>query len=305
MQNAAEWVGGTWFDVNGWLTWALSTLDGRVPHARRLAWDEYTRNTLANHATRFPNHWDGTISVDDACEAFYSKQTDFCGVSLSTSYQGQITEQPTWMVMDAIRLAGVTPTGTGYTIAPRFPFRRFSLRLPQIGVASERKRMRGYVTSRRGGSLQMRVELPSSAKRRTLRTWAGGGVVPHTLKGGSALFELATNAGRPADWAITWGRAHHHHRAGCHDRRRFTFRIHHSRHSRAIRVAVYVNGKLKLVRRGHSIRRVRLRRLPKRRFTVRIVTFQSNGTKTISTRTYRGCHKGPPHTHVIRPGQRR
>src|SRR5256714_4602026 len=118
MDNASEWVGGVWFDVNGWLTWALSTLDGRVANARQLAWSEYTRNTLANHATRFPNHWDGTISVDDACEAFYSQDNSFCGVSLSTSYDGQITEQPTWMVMDAIRLAGATPTQSGYRIPP-------------------------------------------------------------------------------------------------------------------------------------------------------------------------------------------
>jgi hypothetical protein len=207
MQNAAEWVGGTWFDVNGWLTWALSTLDHTVPRARQLAWDEYTRNTLANHATRFPDHWDGTISVDDACEAFYSKQTDFCGVSLTTAYAGQITEQATWMVMDAIRLAGITPTGAGYRIAPRYPFRHFSLRLPQIGVASESRRMRGYVTTRAGRSLQMRVELPPGADASTLKTWAGGHVVPHALKRGSAVFTLPTSSGRPANWALTWGSA--------------------------------------------------------------------------------------------------
>ena len=60
--GASQFPGGVWFDVNGWLTWALSELDGVVPHARRYAWDEYTRNTLAAHTRAFPDHWNGTIS---------------------------------------------------------------------------------------------------------------------------------------------------------------------------------------------------------------------------------------------------
>jgi hypothetical protein len=125
------------------------------------------------------------------------------------------------MVMDAIRLAGITATGAGYRIAPRYPFKRFSLRLPQIGVASESRRMRGYVTTRRTGSLQMQVELPAGADVRTLRTWTGGRGVLHALKHGSAVFTLPTSSGRAADWALTWGstspphqphghRGHHH-----------------------------------------------------------------------------------------------
>src|SRR5205807_1834655 len=153
-----------------------------------------------------PNHWDGTISVDDACEAFYSSDPSFCGVSLSTSYEGQITEQPTWMVMDAIRLAGITPTGAGYQIAPRFPFDRFSFRLPQIGVASEADRMRGYVTPQQDGSIELDVQLPAEADTGTLVTWANGRAVPHTVTGNSyARFRLDAKAGAPGDWAVTWG----------------------------------------------------------------------------------------------------
>src|SRR5258708_2910937 len=61
LQGAAQWPGGVWFDLNGHLVWAYAALD-----RREAAWDEYTRNTLANHATLWPDHWDGTISVDDA-----------------------------------------------------------------------------------------------------------------------------------------------------------------------------------------------------------------------------------------------
>ena len=125
-------MGGVWYDVNGWLTWALGSLDGTVPGARRYAWSEYTRNTLAAHANAFPRHWDGTVSVDDACNAFYASRPANCGVGLYSDYAGQITEQPTWMVMDAVNLAGVTATQSGFRIIPHLG--RFSLRLPRVGV---------------------------------------------------------------------------------------------------------------------------------------------------------------------------
>ena len=69
--NNAVYVGGAWYAVNGWLTWALGELDGVVPDAREYALDELERNTLAAHATAYPDHWAGVISVDDACNAHY------------------------------------------------------------------------------------------------------------------------------------------------------------------------------------------------------------------------------------------
>ncbi|MEA2430289.1 MAG: hypothetical protein QOI19_762, partial [Thermoleophilaceae bacterium] len=43
-----------------------------------------------------------------------------------------------------------------------------------------------------------------------------------------------------------------------------------------------------------------LARLPIGIFRVKIVAFTSRNTRTISVRTYRGCKKGKPHTHVVR-----
>ena len=85
LDGASQWPGGVWFDVNGWLTWALAELDGVVPRAARYAWDEYTRNTLAAHANAYPRHWDGTISVDDACNAFYASSPGRAAGSASTA----------------------------------------------------------------------------------------------------------------------------------------------------------------------------------------------------------------------------
>ena len=203
--NNANWVGGVWFDVNGWLTWALGELDGVVPHARRLAWSEYTRNTLANHATQFPDHWAGTISVDDTCYAYYSSHPEQCGNDLYRQYDGQITEQPTWMVMDAIRLAGITPTATGYRIAPHLPFVRFSLQLPYIGVSRSARGLRGYVRPQETDTIELRVRLPRGVDGIGVR--ASGRAVPHRQAGGLVIFRVKATAGAAADWAVTWREA--------------------------------------------------------------------------------------------------
>jgi hypothetical protein len=84
--------------------------------------------------------------------------------------------------------------------------------------------------------------------------------------------------------------------ARCVDTRRFTFRLHHGPRSRVVRVAVFVNGKRRRLVTGHSISRVTIGRLPRKRFVVRIVATQSRGSKLTSTRTYNGCRKSRPHT---------
>jgi hypothetical protein len=88
---------------------------------------------------------------------------------------------------------------------------------------------------------------------------------------------------------------------GCVDRRKFSFRIHQPRRGRIVRVVAYVNGRRAKAKRGRRVTRFTLRRLPKGRFTVRIVALSSRGQRTISVRRYRGCKKGKPRTHVRPP----
>jgi hypothetical protein len=82
----------------------------------------------------------------------------------------------------------------------------------------------------------------------------------------------------------------------CTDKRKFSFRLHHGPSTRVVRVRVYVNGKLRLARRGRDITRITLGRLPRGRYKVRVVSIHSNGSRLVSTRVYRGCKKSRPHT---------
>ncbi|MFN8160863.1 MAG: hypothetical protein U0R52_07460 [Solirubrobacterales bacterium] len=199
--GSSQYVGGSWYDIDGWLTWALAGLQGEVPGAARYAWSEYSRNTLAAHARAFPRHWGGIVSVDDACNAFYASRPERCGVGLYPDYDGQITEQPTWMVMNAVNLAGVTPTARGFRITPHL--RRFDLRLWGLGIERAAHRLRGYFRVERPGALSLGVGgVPAGA--RELTAWADGRRVPHARHDGLVWLRLPARAGRAADWALVW-----------------------------------------------------------------------------------------------------
>jgi hypothetical protein len=200
--NHAVYVGGSWFAVNGWLTWALGQLDGVVPKAKQYAFSEFRRNTLAQHATVYPNHWNGIISVDDACRSWYSTNSEECGVGLSTNYDTQIMHQPAWSLFDAIKLAGIEPDERGYTVTPHFPMRRFSLRLPDVGVQQKPRLIRGYVKLEASGPMRMRVALPPGSAARMIVAYANGSRVASRVRHGMVSFTLPGRAGHDADWAV-------------------------------------------------------------------------------------------------------
>jgi hypothetical protein len=199
--NNAVWPGGTWFDPDGWLTWAYASLGEELPDASELAMSEWMRTTLANHAAAFPDQWDGITSVDDTCSSFYSLDPSGCG-GVFTGYEGQISEQPTWMIMDAIDIAGITPTATGYQISPQFPGSSYSLRLETIGVARQGRVLRGYVRPLSGGVLRMQVSVPRGAKH--VLAWVDSSPVHVSIVSGLAEFKCRTSADRATDWAVTW-----------------------------------------------------------------------------------------------------
>ncbi|MEA2375503.1 MAG: hypothetical protein QOD53_1966 [Thermoleophilaceae bacterium] len=84
----------------------------------------------------------------------------------------------------------------------------------------------------------------------------------------------------------------------CASRRKSVFKIHQPPHGRVVAVSAFVNGKRVKHKRGHRVRKLVLRGLPKGVFTVRIVATTNKHSRTTSTRRYRGCKKGKPHTVV-------
>jgi hypothetical protein len=87
----------------------------------------------------------------------------------------------------------------------------------------------------------------------------------------------------------------------CKDRRKFSWHIHQPPGRRIVAVNLYVNGRRKVHKEGHRITRIRVKRLPRGKFTIKIVALVNTGERVISVRRYDGCKKGRPHTHVEQP----
>lgn len=81
-------------------------------------------------------------------------------------------------------------------------------------------------------------------------------------------------------------------RKSCLDRRKFRFRLRNPRGRRAVRVEVFINGKRKKTFRGRALKRITIKKLPKRRrYVVKIVVTQDNQSQRATERTYKGCKK--------------
>lgn len=208
INGSTEWPGGAWFAVNGWWTWALAELDGTVPNAAADSWDEFTRNTLAAHATAFPDHWDGVITVDDECAAYYQSPNSGCGIGLATGfgvipgYDTQIMHQPAYSLFDLLKLTGLDATAAGYRIVPHLPVSTFNVRFPDVGVAQQPGTIRGYFRTA-GGSLTLDVAPPPGVSADQAVAYANGQPVPSAVVDGLVQFKLPACRGVPADWAVS------------------------------------------------------------------------------------------------------
>ena len=200
--NNAVYVGGAWYAINGWLTWALGELDGVVPRARQYAFDELERNTLAAHARAYPGRWDGVISVDDVCNAHYASDPSRCGIGIFSGWNTQVMHQPSWSLFAALKLAGLDPVRAGYRIDPHLPMRGFSLRLPDAGIEYGRVRARGYLRPHGRKSLRMTVSLPAALRHGRVAAFVEGRRVASVRARGELRFGLRARRGRAVDWAV-------------------------------------------------------------------------------------------------------
>ena len=88
---------------------------------------------------------------------------------------------------------------------------------------------------------------------------------------------------------------------GCTNRRNYTFKPKHPPGTHIVDVKVFINGKLKVHLTGNDLGPVKINPLPTTgKFRVKVVATQDNGDVVTSTRTYHGCKKTKPRTHVHR-----
>ena len=196
-------MGGAWYAINGWLTWALGELDGVVPRRGEYALDELERNTLAAHARAFPTRWNGVLSIDDACNSWFAPDPGGCGIGLEPHLRGP-DHAPARL--DPLRghqarrhrAHGATATGSGR--ACRCGASPCACR----GWASTSGpgASRGYVRPSTSGRLVVEVERPGPG---AVRAWVDGRRVRASVRRGLVRLRIRARAGRASDFAVVSG----------------------------------------------------------------------------------------------------
>ncbi len=149
--------GGIWFAMNFLLTWAYGQYDSKK------AWSSLLKNSMAHHATLYPNLWYGIWSGPDAYNANYAKRP-------GETYYHIATPTADFPVMNLnlhanfltalFKLCGIEPDAKGVTITPKFPFLKFSLKTPILELKVKETEIQGSYNPLCSGSFCLRVRKP-------------------------------------------------------------------------------------------------------------------------------------------------
>ncbi len=190
--------GGVWLSITHTLIWAAAR---RRPD---IAWDEFRRNTLANHARQYPGVWVGAWSGPDSYNSDWSTRPGWTFDIPAFNVYGQFWPiqnvhahaQP---LLSFLRLAGVEATEEGLRIAPVFPAAAWSIDSPSFALAYSPDAVTGRLHTR-GDRITLRVQLPDGLAGAELRVTSSAASVQHELSGSDVVVRLE----RPADGSWDW-----------------------------------------------------------------------------------------------------
>ncbi len=204
---------GIWPSINGTLIWALSLVD------RKLAWEEWKKNTLAKHAEEYPDIWYGIWSGPDTYNSKYSKypgQTIFDEYYKTGNLEDKSTEielggmnwtdwpvlnlhPHAWPLFNTKHLIGVEFTKDGLKITPTLPFEEYSYSTPLFGFAKSKEGYSGWYAPKKEGEWKVTLKLSKKEMSKF------SSVSINRIKESLLITEdkvLFTGRGTPLKWAI-------------------------------------------------------------------------------------------------------
>lgn len=166
--------GGVWFAVSGPLVLGLARYD------RELAFDEWRKFSLAQHAVSFPDRWFGIWSGPDSFNSFHSPdhggtwigRLPILGLPLfaAQDWPCMNTHAHGWPLQCAAHLAGFSADAAGYIFAPRFPERILQDGFSWLGdpwsLEWTSERIAGHVSPGGDARFRIRIEGPHWADAR-------------------------------------------------------------------------------------------------------------------------------------------
>jgi hypothetical protein len=199
--GATRFATGTWYSMSAACLLGLLRQASSNAHARSLAWTEFRKNTLGNHADLYPDLWYGIWSGPDfyANELQNSQQPGTYSLSNFPIANMHAHSQPLWI---SLNIAGLRVDSAGYTIDPAVPFTDFSWASQIYQVQFTSRTAAGSIQALANDTIRMNVRLPASINPATMSVHVHGGVVPFSIASGMAVFDLPLTAGASTVWTI-------------------------------------------------------------------------------------------------------
>jgi hypothetical protein len=170
---------GIWPALNGQLVWALAQMDAETPCNERkpgptapyaepctrssMAWDEWTRDSLAQHAEIYPDIWYETWSGPDTINSSLSSNP---GGTVDVQYIPYTTfpvmnlHSHAWPLYALTKLLGVEFTVDGIRLAPVIPLDSYRFRSPLLGLVKSSAGYEGWYSPAKPGPWTIHLRLP-------------------------------------------------------------------------------------------------------------------------------------------------
>ncbi len=206
--------GGVWAALDGPLIWALAATDPAM------AWDEWKKNSRANHAEVYPGIWYGAWSGPDV---YCSSDSDHAG---QTAYDwglvdGDAGRRPSiyrglswtawpvmnmhrhaWPLYSAAKLLGIKFNEAGVDLAPTLPEPRYSFRSKLVGLEKSAKGYQGWYAPMKAGSWTIRLKFAADETPFKSLTINGTTQPVKAQPDGTIQFNGSSTPDEPLRWSL-------------------------------------------------------------------------------------------------------
>jgi len=198
---------GIWYSIVGLTINGLARVGAQHPAAAQLAWKEFAKATLANHATQYPDIWYGIWSGPDAyhgdAEPALAGQTwDFDLADGMVDWPVTNMHAHSQPLLSSLRLAGVSASADGITIDPVAPYDNLSWTSHSFAVTYTPASVAGSIQTLGADTFTMTVKLPPGVATAASVVVDGVAVEP-TVSPPFVTFPVTSTAGSVVTWSIS------------------------------------------------------------------------------------------------------
>jgi hypothetical protein len=170
-----------------------------------MAWDEWTRDSLAQHAEIYPDIWYETWSGPDTINSSLSSNP---GGTASSEYLPYTTfpvmnlHSHAWPLYALTKLLGVQFTGDGVRLAPVIPLDSYRFQSPLLGLMKSSAGYEGWYSPAKAGPWTIHLRLPEHELVRVVASEINGRRQPPQRSANEILLTGQRQPGKPLHWTV-------------------------------------------------------------------------------------------------------